>query len=223
MDQRVGREMTFHNDFFLTDDAGHVAAPAVTRSKRVLDIVLALLLVVPVLILIVPAAIAIKATSRGPIFFRQLRNGQGKVPFVIYKLRTMSHSPDTAVFRQAVKGDQRITKVGAFLRKTSIDELPQILNVLKGDMSIVGPRPHALAHDEQYRRLIPNYDLRFRVRPGITGLAQVRGHRGPTETLDVMTARVRSDIEYTETVSVLRDFQILLATVRVVLLRTNAF
>lgn len=126
-------------------------------------------------------------------------------------------------FRQAVKGDARVTRVGRFLRATSLDELPQILNVLRGDMSIVGPRPHAIKHDDDFRKLIPDYDKRFRVRPGITGLAQVRGHRGPTETVEVMAARIQSDLEYVAKVSVWTDIKILLKTVWVVLRGKNAF
>ena len=191
--------------------------------KRIVDFVCALVLLLPISFVLLPAAIAIKLTSSGPVLFRQTRYGRNLKPFTIFKLRTMTVEENGDAFRQAVKGDARITRVGAFLRKTSMDELPQIFNVLRGDMSLVGPRPHATKHDNEFRTLIPGYERRFRVRPGITGLAQIKGHRGPTETVEAMAKRVKYDVEYTNTASALLDLKILFATVLVVVIGKNAF
>lgn len=191
--------------------------------KRIFDFSMALILVVPVSAVLLPAALVVKLTSQGPVFFRQHRYGRGKRPFEILKLRTMTVLENGDDYRQVVKGDVRITRVGRFLRTTSLDELPQIFNVLRGDMSLVGPRPHAIKHDDDFRKLVPDYDKRFRVRPGITGLAQIRGQRGPTETVEVMTARIESDLEYVAQVSVWKDIEILVKTVWVVLRGKNAF
>jgi putative colanic acid biosynthesis UDP-glucose lipid carrier transferase len=133
---------------------------------------------------------------------------------------TVTENGDTVV--QARKGDQRITRVGAFLRKSSLDELPQFFNVLQGRMSIVGPRPHAVAHNEQYRKLIKGYMLRHKVKPGITGWAQVNGMRGETETLDKMEARIQYDLDYLRSWSLWLDLWIIVKTVKVVLTRENA-
>lgn len=191
--------------------------------KRIVDFVCALVLLIPISFVLLPAAIAIKLTSSGPVLFRQTRYGRNLKPFTIFKLRTMRVEENGDAFRQAVKGDARITRVGAFLRKTSLDELPQILNVLRGDMSFVGPRPHATKHDNEFRTLIPGYERRFRVRPGITGLAQIKGHRGPTETVEAMAKRIKYDLEYTDTASALLDLKIVFATVLVVVIGKNAF
>ena len=154
---------------------------------------------------------------------RRVREGMAMVPQTNNIFTTMTVEENGDAFRQAVKGDARITRVGALLRKTSLDELPQILNVLRGDMSFVGPRPHATKHDNEFRTLIPGYERRFRVRPGITGLAQIKGHRGPTETVEAMAKRVKYDVEYTNTASALLDLKILFATVLVVVIGKNAF
>jgi putative colanic acid biosynthesis UDP-glucose lipid carrier transferase len=191
--------------------------------KRIFDFSMALILVVPVSAVLLPAALVVKLTSQGPVFFRQHRYGRGKRPFEILKLRTMTVLENGDDYRQVVKGDVRITRVGRFLRTTSLDELPQIFNVLRGDMSLVGPRPHAIKHDDDFRKLVPDYDKRFRVRPGVTGLAQIRGQRGPTETVEVMTKRIESDLEYVAQVSVWKDIEILVKTVWVVLRGKNAF
>ena len=192
--------------------------------KRAMDIViggLALLLLSPLLILV---AAAVKLSSRGPVFFRQRRYGLDGEEIVVYKFRSMRVCEDGAVVTQATKGDSRVTPVGAFLRKTSIDELPQLLNVLQGKMSLVGPRPHAIAHNELYRKLINGYMVRHKVRPGITGFAQVNGLRGETETLEKMSERVRYDLEYLRNWSPWLDIKILFKTLGVVLHdRRNAY
>ncbi len=142
---------------------------------------------------------------------------------MVYKFRTMTVAEDGNVVRQATKNDSRITRFGAFLRRTSLDELPQFINVLQGRMSVVGPRPHAVAHNELYRKLIRGYMIRHKVRPGITGLAQVNGYRGETETVEKMKARIEFDLAYLRSWSVLLDLQIILKTVVVVLRKQNAY
>lgn len=181
--------------------------------KRVEDICVAstiLVLISPVLLCI---AIAIKLNSKGPVFFKQIRYGLNGKPILVYKFRSMSVMENGAKVTQAVKNDPRVTKVGAFLRKTSLDELPQFINVVLGNMSVVGPRPHAAAHNEEYRKLITGYMLRHKVKPGITGLAQIRGWRGETDTLDKMEKRVECDLEYIRTWSILLDIKIIFLTI----------
>lgn len=190
--------------------------------KRAFDIFCVLLMLPFVMVVIALAAVAIKLTSPGPVLFAQHRYGKGRVPFRVFKLRTMRVLEDGVSFRQACKDDARITPVGNFLRKTSIDELPQVFNVLRGDMSLVGPRPHATKMDDDYAARIPGYNRRFEVMPGITGLAQVRGQRGVTDTMDKITSRIASDIEYVDNNGFWGDLGILLRTVLVVLERRNA-
>jgi putative colanic acid biosynthesis UDP-glucose lipid carrier transferase len=191
--------------------------------KRVSDIVLAtiiLILISPVLLAI---AIGVKLSSPGPVIFKQRRNGLQGEEIIVYKFRTMRTLDDGAVVRQATKGDPRITKYGAFLRRTSLDELPQFVNVLQGRMSIVGPRPHAVAHNEQYREMIKAYMVRHKVKPGITGWAQVNGHRGETDTIEKMRARVEYDLEYLRNWSLGLDLQIIVRTIRLVFFDRNAY
>ena len=181
--------------------------------KRIEDICVAsaiLMLISPLLLCI---AIAIKLDSKGPVFFKQIRYGLNGKPILVYKFRSMSVMENGADVKQAVKNDPRVTKVGSFLRKTSLDELPQFINVVLGNMSVVGPRPHAAAHNEEYRKLITGYMLRHKVKPGITGLAQIRGWRGETDTLDKMEKRVECDLEYIRTWSLLLDIKIIFLTV----------
>ncbi|WP_288449326.1 exopolysaccharide biosynthesis polyprenyl glycosylphosphotransferase, partial [uncultured Acinetobacter sp.] len=156
---------------------------------------------------------AIKVNSSGPVFFKQIRYGLNGKPILVYKFRTMKVMENGAVVKQAVKDDPRVTKVGKFLRRTSLDELPQFFNVILGNMSIVGPRPHAVAHNEEYRKLIPGYMLRHKVKPGITGLAQIRGWRGETDTLDKMERRIECDLEYIRTWSIWLDIRIIFLTI----------
>ncbi|MYM65297.1 undecaprenyl-phosphate glucose phosphotransferase [Pseudoduganella sp. FT55W] len=190
--------------------------------KRTSDIVLALVIQVMLLPIMLVIALAIRSTSPGPIIFRQRRYGLYGEEIIVYKFRSMTVAEDGAKVTQATKNDSRVTKVGAFLRKSSLDELPQFINVLQGRMSIVGPRPHAVAHNEQYRKLIKGYMLRHKVKPGITGWAQVNGLRGETETLDKMEARINYDLDYLRRWSLLLDVWIILRTVQVVLKRENA-
>jgi putative colanic acid biosynthesis UDP-glucose lipid carrier transferase len=184
--------------------------------KRVADIGFAtgiLLLISPVLFII---AIGVKLSSPGPIIFKQRRYGLDGQEILVYKFRSMTVTEDGTKVTQATKNDQRVTKFGAFLRKSSLDELPQFLNVLQGRMSVVGPRPHAVSHNEMYRKLIKGYMIRHKVKPGITGWAQVNGLRGETETLDKMKARIDYDIDYLRNWSPKLDMYIILRTVSVV-------
>jgi len=158
------------------------------------------------------AAIAIKLDSRGPIIFRQRRSGLNANEFVILKFRTMTVLEDGPVVTQACRDDLRVTRVGKFLRRSSIDELPQLFNVLRGDMSLVGPRPHALAHDDEYRVHIADYAFRHHVKPGMTGWAQVNGLRGETASFEQMAQRVKFDLWYISNWSLGLDLNILLRT-----------
>jgi undecaprenyl-phosphate galactose phosphotransferase/putative colanic acid biosynthesis UDP-glucose lipid carrier transferase len=187
--------------------------------KRSLDICLAsaiLLMLSPLLAIV---SLAIKLDSPGPVIFSQRRNGFNGRQFTIYKFRTMNVLEDGPVMRQATKRDARVTSIGRVLRQSSVDELPQLFNVLKGDMSLVGPRPHAIAHDDEYKALIGNYAFRQHVKPGITGLAQVNGYRGATFHLDQMKKRVQFDLWYIDNWSLFLDLHILVRTTIVPLKR----
>jgi exopolysaccharide biosynthesis polyprenyl glycosylphosphotransferase len=192
-------------------------------QKRAFDLVissLALVLCIPLFALI---AMAIRLDSPGPILFRQTRGGFNGRPFRIYKFRTMTVLEDGARVVQAKCNDPRVTRVGRWLRRTSLDELPQLFNVIKGEMSLVGPRPHALAHDRKFNKLISNYGLRTHAMPGITGLAQVHGLRGETATVDLIRRRVDFDIHYISNRTLLLDIQILFRTVGEVFRHPNAY
>lgn len=229
----------FVPDIFITDliqarvdSVGNMPVVAVCETpfagingliKRSSDLVLAtliLLLILPVLVVI---ALLVKATSPGPVIFKQRRYGLDGQEILVYKFRSMTVCEDDGKIVQAQKNDQRITPVGAFLRKTSLDELPQFVNVLQGRMSIVGPRPHAVAHNELYRKLIKGYMVRHKVKPGITGWAQVNGLRGETETLEKMKARIDFDLDYLRHWSLMLDLKIIVKTIGVVLKDRNAY
>lgn len=191
--------------------------------KRVFDIVVAggvLMVLAPALLLI---AALVALTSPGPVLFRQRRTGKDGQVFHILKFRSMTVAEDGEDVRHAVFGDQRVTPLGAILRRTSLDELPQLINVLRGDMSIVGPRPHALAHDVHYGALLARYAERFAVRPGLTGFAQVQGLRGEIHTLECMARRITADADYARHWSFRRDLAIIARTVPLLLRRTNAY
>src|SRR6185312_15141705 len=182
--------------------------------KRGSDIVLGSLILVLIAPLLAAIALGVKLSSPGPVLFRQRRYGLDGREIVVYKFRSMTVAEDGAVVRQATRNDARVTPFGAFMRRTSLDELPQFFNVLQGRMSIVGPRPHAVAHNEEYRRLIKAYMVRHKVKPGITGWAQVNGHRGETDTIEKMQARVEYDLEYLRNWSLGLDLQIIVRTIR---------
>ena len=192
-------------------------------NKRVLDILLTLVilpLISPVLLVV---ALGVKLSSKGPIIFQQRRYGLEGEEIYVYKFRSMTACEDGVDLRQATRGDARVTKFGAFIRKTSIDELPQFFNVLQGRMSIVGPRPHAVAHNELYRTLISGYMIRHKVRPGITGWAQVNGMRGETDTVEKMEQRVQYDLAYLRNWSISFDLRIILRTISVLIKGENAY
>jgi putative colanic acid biosynthesis UDP-glucose lipid carrier transferase len=214
------------------DSIGEVPVVAVCETpfygvnaliKRLSDLVIAtliLLMIAPVLLVI---AAAVKLTSPGPVLFKQRRYGLDGREIIVYKFRSMTVCEDGGEIRQATKNDMRITRLGAFLRKSSLDELPQFINVLQGRMSVVGPRPHAVAHNEQYRKLIRGYMVRHKVKPGITGWAQVNGLRGETDTLEKMKGRIEYDLAYLRNWTLRFDLEIILKTVLVVLRDRNAY
>jgi len=180
--------------------------------KRTEDLVLGGLFTAIAAVPMLCIALAVRLESPGPIIFKQRRYGLDGEEFRIWKFRTMTTAQDGDDVPQAQRGDARLTRIGGFLRRTSLDELPQLLNVLGGSMSIVGPRPHATAHNEFYRRVIPHYMVRHKVRPGISGWAQANGWRGETDTLEKMRARVEYDLWYIRNWSVPLDLKILLFT-----------
>jgi putative colanic acid biosynthesis UDP-glucose lipid carrier transferase len=191
--------------------------------KRLSDLVIAsaiLVLIAPVMAVL---ALGVKLSSPGPVIFSQRRSGLDGEEIVVYKFRSMRTMEDGARVQQATRGDPRITPFGAFLRRSSLDELPQFINVLQGRMSVVGPRPHALAHNEMYRELVKAYMVRHKVRPGITGWAQINGHRGETDTIDKMKARVEYDLQYLRNWSLRLDLQIIARTIKLVFVDRNAY
>lgn len=214
---------------FLPNHAAALFAPSNTNNdwssslgKRVLDLMVA----VPAVLLLTPLFLVIAALividSTGPVLFRQRRTGACGRTFEILKFRTMRVMENGTDVKQAVAGDPRTTRLGAFLRRYSLDELPQLLNVVIGDMSLVGPRPHAKSHDAYYGAHIADYGHRFAVKPGMTGWAQIAGHRGPTPTLAVMQTRIDHDVWYVKHASFALDLKILLKTPFAVLSPRNA-
>lgn len=191
--------------------------------KRIEDIVLSTLILVMISPVLLGLAFAVKFTSKGPVFFKQNRYGIDGKPIKVWKFRSMNVMEDGAKVTQATKNDSRFTPIGQFIRKTSLDELPQFINVLQGQMSIVGPRPHAVAHNEEYRKLVEGYMLRHKVKPGITGWAQINGWRGETDTLDKMEKRIEFDLEYIRNWSLLFDLKIVFLTIFKGFINKNAY
>lgn len=181
--------------------------------KRLEDIIVSLVILILISPLLIIISCAVKLTSPGPIIFRQIRYGMDGKPIKVWKFRSMTVMENDSNVKQATKNDIRVTKVGKFLRSTSLDELPQFFNVLFGQMSVVGPRPHAVSHNEQYRSLIQGYMLRHKVKPGITGLAQINGWRGETDTLEKMEKRIEFDLLYIRGWSIWLDLKIIFLTV----------
>ena len=205
------------------DTAEFVSPVAADPIKRICDILASALLLVffaPVLLL---AALLIKLESPGPALFRQTRGGLNGRTFTILKLRSMRVEENGDNVVQAQRSDNRVTNIGRLIRASSVDELPQLINVLRGDMSLIGPRPHAQAHDTYYGSLIPTYHLRFQARPGLTGLAQISGLRGGTTDVEEMVARVKADVAYIDNWSLMSDLRIALLTVPHLLLAKNAY
>ncbi len=182
-------------------------------TKRIADILLSSMILLLIALPMMLIALAIKITSPGPVIFKQRRYGFKGEKIVVWKFRSMTVCEDGGKVEQAKKHDPRVTKLGAFLRRNSLDELPQFINVLQGRMSIVGPRPHAVAHNEWYRGQIKGYMLRHKVKPGITGLAQINGYRGETDTLDKMEGRIQYDLTYIRNWSLWLDIKIILLTI----------
>ncbi|MEJ2816531.1 MULTISPECIES: sugar transferase [unclassified Caulobacter] len=208
----------------LQRDGVDMAPPVATDPfKRCFDILVAGLLLIFFAPLLLIVAAMIKLESPGPALFRQTRGGLNGRTFTIYKLRSMRCEENGDKVVQAQRQDDRITFIGKLVRSSSVDELPQLLNVLKGDMSLVGPRPHAQAHDRYYETLIPTYNLRFQARPGLTGLAQIRGLRGATNDIEDMANRVKSDIDYIDSWTLMSDIRIMLMTIPHLLLAENAY
>ena len=193
------------------------------RIKRVEDIVIATVMGLVLSPILLITALAIKLGSRGPVFFKQRRYGLDGKEFSVWKFRSMSVSQDGDNVPQATQCDARVTRIGAFIRKFSIDELPQLINVISGSMSLVGPRPHAVAHNEYYREKVHGYMARHKIRPGITGWAQVNGCRGETEVIEKMQRRLRYDLEYIQNWSIALDLRILIKTLATVLFDRNAY
>lgn len=191
--------------------------------KRIEDVVLSIAILTLISIPMLCIAAAVKMTSKGPVIFKQKRYGLDGKQITVYKFRSMTTQDNGAVVKQATKNDVRLTKIGGFLRRTSLDELPQFINVLQGRMSIVGPRPHAVAHNEEYRKIITGYMLRHKVKPGITGWAQVNGLRGETETTNKMVQRVEYDLDYIHRWSIWFDMKIVFMTVFNGFLNKNAY
>ena len=198
-------------------------SPATSLRKRAFDLVVAGLALLAFLPLLAVIGMAIWMESDGPVLFRQRRTGLNGVPFRIYKFRTMRVVEDGADLRQAARGDARVTPLGALLRRLSLDELPQLLNVLAGEMSIVGPRPHALAHDALWAASVPGYAGRFRARPGLTGAAQVQGHRGEITGDDELVARIAADNAYVDDWSFSADLVLVVRTLPLLFGDAKAF
>lgn len=229
----------FVPDMFITnlmqarmDSVGDIPVVAVCETpftglnglcKRASDIVLSILILLLISPLLLIISLAIALSSPGPIIFKQRRYGLNGEEIMVNKFRSMTVCEDGETVQQAQKNDRRVTPVGAFLRKTSLDELPQFFNVLQGRMSIVGPRPHAVAHNELYRKMIKGYMVRHKVKPGITGWAQVNGWRGETDTLDKMKHRIDYDLAYLQNWSLRLDLYIILKTITVVIKDRHAY
>ena len=196
---------------------------AASRRKRAFDFLMSLGALIFFLPLLLTIAALVRLETPGPALFRQRRTGLGGRIFTVFKFRTMTVVEDGDSVRQATRDDSRVTALGAVLRKFSLDELPQVLNVLRGEMSLIGPRPHAVAHDETWSEIAPGYDLRFRARPGLTGYAAVCGFRGEVKELQAIIDRVDADNEYIDTWSFTLDMKILWRTLPLIFTDTRAY
>lgn len=203
--------------------APKACAVATSRRKRAFDIIMSLGALMFFLPLLLTIAALVRLECPGPALFRQRRTGLNGVIFTVFKFRTMTVAEDGETVRQATRDDARITALGAVLRKFSLDELPQFLNVLRGEMSLIGPRPHAVAHDETWSQQTPDYDLRFRARPGLTGYAAVCGFRGEVKELQAIIDRVDADNEYIDTWTFMLDLKIAWRTVPLIFADTRAY
>lgn len=202
---------------------GSTAACARSRRKRAFDIAMSFCALMVFLPLLLTIAMLVRLESRGPALFRQRRTGLHGEIFTVFKFRTMTVTEDGDSVRQATVGDARVTALGAILRKLSLDELPQLLNVLRGDMSLIGPRPHAVAHDETWGKQVPGYERRFRARPGLTGYAAVCGFRGEVKQLQAIVDRVEADNEYIDTWTFALDMKIVWRTLPLIFGDSRAY
>jgi putative colanic acid biosynthesis UDP-glucose lipid carrier transferase len=192
---------------------GQPGSGGINIQKAIFDYGVTILLIIPAFLLMAIIAVAIKVDSPGPVLFRQRRHGLNHAVFEVIKFRTMTVMEEACDSKHTDLNDQRVTRVGKFLRRAGLDELPQLINVLKGEMSLIGPRPHAIAHNHEFQTIINGYDNRHKVKPGISGWAQVNGLRGSAETLSRMTARIEYDLYYIDNWSMALDFKILFMTV----------
>lgn len=186
-------------------------------QKAIFDYGLATLLIIPACLVMAIISVAIKLDSPGPVLFRQRRHGLNNTVFEVIKFRTMTIMEDTSHSKHIMLNDDRVTRTGRFLRRTGLDELPQLVNVLKGEMSLIGPRPHAIEHNLEFQSLIKNYNNRHKVKPGISGWAQVNGCRGSADTLSEMQTRIEYDLDYINNRSIALDYKILLMTIILIL------
>lgn len=217
-------EFSISSDFILHRYSVNLLDSSQVIAKRMFEIFLVSMFLILVASWLFPIiALIIKLDSKGPVFYKQLRHGQNNVPFYCLKFRSMKFEPESQ-FKQACKGDSRVTRVGAFLRKSSLDELPQLLNVLVGEMAIVGPRPHAIPMNREFAEKIENFMFRHMVKPGITGLAQAKGYRGEINDSFDMNARLRYDLFYIKNWSFLFDIKIILWTFQSLIVKNeNAY
>jgi putative colanic acid biosynthesis UDP-glucose lipid carrier transferase len=214
---------TPQNGLILLDVQCRPLSARATVLKSITDYALGLFGVLMFFPLMLIIAVAIKLNSRGPVFFTQSRHGYNHRVIRVIKFRTMTVTEDGPVVPQAVRGDKRVTGVGRLLRRTSLDELPQLINVLRGDLSLVGPRPHAVSHNDEFAKLLSSYPHRLKVKPGITGWAQVNGFRGETKTLEAMRQRLDLDLHYIKYWSFWFDIKILARTILVPFFSSNAY
>ena len=207
-----GENFTINTDFFINRYSVNLLDSSQVVARRVFEVLAVSAFLILIASWLFPIiALIIKMESKGPVFYRQLRHGQNNVPFYCLKFRSMKFEPEGS-FKMATKDDSRVTKVGAFLRKSSLDELPQLLNVLMGEMAIVGPRPHAIPMNKEFAEKIENFMFRHMVKPGITGLAQAKGFRGEIKDTFDMNARLRYDLFYIKNWSFMFDIKIILLT-----------
>lgn len=216
-------EIIYFDNFPVIELRGSPIRGIGSLSKRIIDIVLSGIILIALFPVYIAVAVGVKLSSPGPVIYKQVRYGLGGEKIIVYKFRTMYVCENDHEFIQAIRDDPRVTPFGAFLRRTSIDELPQLINVVQGRMSLVGPRPHPVALNEEFRKIVPGYMLRHKVKPGITGLAQLKGYRGETDTKEKMEKRIEYDLRYLREWTVLLDLEILLRTLFVLLFHKDVY
>lgn len=213
----------YNNSIHISSDHDVYAALLKVKTKHILNRMLAIVLLIALFPILLLISVFIKMESKGPVLFKQRRGGMNNKEFIVFKFRTMKVCEDGDVIRQASVNDNRVTRVGAILRRYSLDELPQLINVVKSEMSLIGPRPHAVAHNDYFGQHIRDYRLRHVLRPGMTGWAQVNGLRGETDTLEKMEKRLKYDLYYIRNRTLAFDIKILLMTAAVIFRKENAY